>query len=136
MKAILTPLLLFICHWAFAQVAINTTGNEPAPSAMLDVSSTNKGLLMPRLTTAQRQSIPSPDPGLLVYDTDRETIYLFNGQKWKPMMTATESTAPLVSRQVQGAKFLSRFGTSADMHENVAVISAPEDTAQGLTCGA
>jgi hypothetical protein len=38
---------VFICQLAVAQVAINTTGNNPAPSAMLDVSSTNKGLLMP-----------------------------------------------------------------------------------------
>jgi hypothetical protein len=136
MKFILTTLLFFICQLAVAQVAINTTGNNPAPSAMLDVSSTNKGLLMPRMKSAQRNAIQSPDKGLLVFDTDRETIYYFNGHKWRPMMTAAESSATLVSRQVQGAKNLSGFGTSADMYENYAVIGAPNDSAKGVTGGA
>ena len=39
---------------AFAQVAISTDGFQPAASAMLDVTSTSKGMLVPRMTTAQR----------------------------------------------------------------------------------
>jgi hypothetical protein len=119
-----------------AQVAVNITGNNPASSAMLDVSSTNKGMLMPRMTSAQRKAILSPEKGLLVFDTDRETIYFFNGIKWKPMMTATESTAPMISRTPEGGKSHSEFGASVDIYDNYVVVGAPSDSAQGVTGGA
>lgn len=55
-----------------AQVGINTT--TPDASAALDIVSTNKGVLIPRVTTAQRLAIATPAPGLLVYDTDLKCI--------------------------------------------------------------
>ena len=136
MKYILSSLLFFICQLATAQVAINTTGNNPAPSAMLDVSSANKGMLLPRMNSTQRKAIQAPEKGLIVFDTDRETIYFYDGQKWKPMMTATEATAPLASRQPQGGKLFSGFGTSADIYENFAVVGAPSDSVKGVDGGA
>src|SRR5690349_13015706 len=53
---------------ARAQVGIGTTA--PAPSAVLDLTSTNQGLLIPRLTQAQRTAISAPAVGLLVYQSD------------------------------------------------------------------
>jgi len=50
--------------------SINATGTAPDASAMLDVQSTTKGILVPRMSTAQKLAIPSPARGLLVYDTD------------------------------------------------------------------
>lgn len=70
----LTLSLLLFCVYqtAFTQgVGINTT---PDPSAMLDVSSTDKGMLVPRMTTAQRLAIPSPAESLLVFDTDHPVL--------------------------------------------------------------
>ena len=49
-------------------VAINGTGAIAAASAMLDISSTTSGLLIPRMTTAERNIIGAPATGLLVYD--------------------------------------------------------------------
>src|SRR5215216_3898799 len=98
-KLIHLMIFCFAVLYGSSQVAINNNGNNPATTSMLDVSSTTKGMLIPRMTSAQRKAITNPEIGLLVYDIDRQTIYLFEGQKWKPMMTATESTAPLVSRQ-------------------------------------
>ena len=67
-----------------AQVGINSTGAAPASSAMLDITSTTKGLLIPRMTTVQRTSgIASPATGLLVYDTNLNNIYVFDGSGWK-----------------------------------------------------
>lgn len=51
-------------------------------SAMLDVKSVSKGLLIPRLTTAQRNGILSPALGLLVYDTNLNCFYHWNGTSW------------------------------------------------------
>jgi trimeric autotransporter adhesin len=66
-----------------AQVAINTNNSNPDPSAMLDVKSTTSGLLVPRMTQAQRTAIVSPAAGLLVYQTDNPSgFYYYNGGGW------------------------------------------------------
>lgn len=64
---------------SYAQVAINANGNPPNTSAMLDVSSTAKGLLIPSMTTAQRTTIDTPANGLLVYDTNTGSFWYYNG---------------------------------------------------------
>lgn len=61
-----------------SQVAINTDGSAPDNSAMLDVKSTTKGLLMPRMTLAQRNAIVNPMNGLLIYQNDNSPGYYYN----------------------------------------------------------
>ncbi|MBL7103010.1 MAG: hypothetical protein ISS18_01650 [Bacteroidales bacterium] len=51
-------------------------------SAMLDVKSLNKGLLIPRMTSAQRDAITTPATGLLVYITTDNNFYYFDGADW------------------------------------------------------
>lgn len=65
--------------------------NNPAPhaSALLDLTSTNKGLLTPRMTSAQRTGIASPATGLLVFDTTIGAFYFFNGTAWVPLSSGT-----------------------------------------------
>ena len=58
-------------------VAINPTGAAPDSSAMLDVNATNKGQLMPRMTTQQRDAIVSPAIGLWIFNTDCK-VYNYN----------------------------------------------------------
>lgn len=60
-----------------SQVAINTDGTAPAASAMLDVKSSEKGMLIPRMSTAQREAIASPSQGLLVYDITTATFWYY-----------------------------------------------------------
>ncbi len=59
-------------------VGINTTGAAADTSAILDVSSTTKGLLVPRMTAAQRAAIVLPATGLVVYQTDGTTGLYWN----------------------------------------------------------
>lgn len=61
-------------------MGINT--NTPDNSAILEISSTDKGLLIPRMTTSQRMDIPAPATGLLVYDLTAKTFFVFN-DGWK-----------------------------------------------------
>jgi uncharacterized protein (TIGR02145 family) len=66
-----------------AQVSVNTFGMAADSSAILDISSTSKGVLMPRMTATQRESIVSPAPGLLVYQTDSLSgYYNFQDSSW------------------------------------------------------
>lgn len=75
--------LFFTAFYINAQnVAINNDGTSAATSAMLDVKSTTKGFMMPRMTSAQRGAIVSPTLGLLVFDTDTKTIWAYNGSSW------------------------------------------------------
>jgi Beta-propeller repeat len=73
-----------------AQVAINADGSAPNASAMLDVSSTNKGFLPPRMTNDQIKAIPSPPEGMLAYDTDFKCLRLFTGTQWQCQQAANE----------------------------------------------
>jgi hypothetical protein len=83
-------LLLGIQSYAQTGVAINTTGAEPDNSAMLDVSSTEKGILIPRLTEEQRTAITTPAKGLLVYQNDgTEGFYYFDGTAWTRLASGT-----------------------------------------------
>lgn len=67
-----------------AQVAINTDGSAADASAMLEVKSSNKGLLIPRLTTMQRNTLATiAVAGLMVYDTNLSRFFFFNGTTWE-----------------------------------------------------
>ncbi|MDO9593913.1 MAG: hypothetical protein Q7J19_02855 [Lutibacter sp.] len=57
----------------FAQVGIGTT--NPDGSAMLDIQSNAKGVLIPRMTTSDRTTILTPANGLLVFDTDTKSLW-------------------------------------------------------------
>lgn len=70
--------LLFFSANLVAQIAINTTATNPDASAMLDVDSNNKGVLIPRMSTSERNAIPSPADGLLVFDTTEDAFFFYN----------------------------------------------------------
>jgi len=91
MKALSACLFFFIISTAtvFSQVGIGTV--TPEVSAMLDVSSTTKGMLTPRMTTAQRLVITTPADGLMVYDTDLKSFFHYNSSvsSWNVINSAT-----------------------------------------------
>lgn len=68
--------------------------NAPDSSAILDLNSTNKGVLVPRMTATQRKSIAQPARGLLVYQTDSASGFYVNDgipaiPKWRPIQDAS-----------------------------------------------
>jgi len=71
-----------------AQIGIGTT--VPDATAILDITSTAKGILAPRMTTAQRTAITTPAQGLLVYDTDLKLFYYFSSPSgWLPLLNSS-----------------------------------------------
>ncbi|HEX8332428.1 MAG TPA: glycosyl hydrolase family 28-related protein [Segetibacter sp.] len=71
-----------ISHSILAQVSINNNGKAPDSSAMLDITSTNKGFLPPRMSHAAILAIKSPAVGLTVYDSTLKKTVFFNGTEW------------------------------------------------------
>lgn len=67
-----------------AQVGIGTT--NPEASSILDIQSTNRGFLLPRLTTTQRDAISLPATGLLIYNTST-SVFNFYNSGWKDFMS-------------------------------------------------
>ncbi len=92
--AVLTTLLVVLSLGLFAQVGINNDDSDPDGSAMLDVKSTDKGMLVPRMTTAQRTAISSPATGLLVFDSTTGGFWFYNGAVWEDLSSTIGSTGP------------------------------------------
>ena len=82
-------LCLFLTYNASAQVGINTDNSDPDASAMLDVKSTNKGVLIPRMSSTDRQQILEPAVGLMVYDFTAQAFYYFNGVGWLELLSGS-----------------------------------------------
>jgi len=98
-------LLALLVYWlqvlpVFSQVGINATGNNPHSSAMLDVAAdgaTKGGLLIPRMTTAERNSIASPANSLLIFNTTTNCFEWWdaNASTWVSMSCGcTPPSAP------------------------------------------
>lgn len=93
-KVIFLILSLLVSNSAlFAQVSINNNYSQPDPSAMLDVNSASKGMLIPRMTLAGINAIVNPADGLLVYCTDCGTegkgaVAIYMAGAWYTMNTS------------------------------------------------
>jgi len=77
-------------------VGINATGNAPDGSAILDVSSTTKGFLAPRMTTNDIRAIANPADGLQVYSTTDGKLYIFvaSVRLWREVSFGTGVLVP------------------------------------------
>jgi hypothetical protein len=91
--------LSVFCLVAFAtqaQVGIGTA--SPVASAQLEVTSTTKGMLAPRMTAIQRVSISSPATSLLVYQTDAPVgYYYYTGSSWTRLVTSGDVVTPALT---------------------------------------
>lgn len=89
LKSLLTFLAIMCATQTFAQFGFNSTGATPDNSAMVDISSDSKGVLVPRMTTKQRTTIVSPATGLLVFDSDLKAFYYYDGTVWTAINSGT-----------------------------------------------
>jgi len=89
--------LLFSFFLSTAQNNVGIGTTSPSACALLDLTSTNKGFLFPRMTYSQRIAIGSLTPGLLVYQTNavglfQSGIYFYDGTQWKRIARSDEIT--------------------------------------------
>lgn len=126
-------LLMVVITARSQSVAINTDGSQPNPKAVLDVKSNNKGVLLPRMGSQQRQAIATgpEDVGLLVFDTDDNCLYIFTGASWYPVPFANGKSVYPVNHVAPDGQSDEGFGTSVSIDGNYAAIGAPEDGVPG-----
>ena len=89
-----TVLTIFSFSGYSQNVAINVTGNPPDNSAMLDITATGKGMLIPRMAWASKPG--TPVEGLLIYSTDGdgtngEGFYYYDGGAWVQLFSGSQS---------------------------------------------
>lgn len=90
-------IIVFACKAGAQSLAINTDGSTAAANALLDVKSTTKGILIPRMSKTERNAIAAPETGLLVFQDAPDSIgfYFFGGSKWL-WLTSADNTDTLV----------------------------------------
>lgn len=95
----------------YAQVGIGTL--TPNASAMLDVESTTKGLLTPRMTSAERTAISNPANGLLVYDTTENAFYFYKSATWTKLDSKVRDNYKLIKSATDLSAELTAGGGSS-----------------------
>ena len=106
----------------FGKIGIGTI--TPDATALMDMTSTNKGLLLPRMTSAQRKAISNPAPGLLVFDADKQLLYMHNGDQWIPF-AISDNTSPTPVSHTIPTNEAAELGDAVDVDGIWAVIGAP-----------
>lgn len=83
------------------QVSINNS--TPNTSSILDITSTTRGFLQPRLTTTQRDAISTPATGLSVYNTTTNFPNYYDGTAWRQVVSKTLADATYLTTEVDGS---------------------------------
>jgi hypothetical protein len=108
MKKLLLLISLYIAtavSESYGQVAISEDGSPPDNSAILDLQSANKGLLIPRIDFNNRPDPPAP--GLLIYVTENgpygnNALYFFDGNTWRKLIVANDVPSIVIGDHIQG----------------------------------
>ncbi len=95
-KLFLMVIILLAGYTLTAQVAVTSDGSSADPSAMLEVKSNDKGILIPRMTQAQIEAITNPADGLTVYNTDDCKFYVYRdcSSNWVEIAFGTGTITP------------------------------------------
>lgn len=94
-KLYLLNLVLWLAAATYAQNNVGIGTNTPDPSSLLQLESTNKGFIAPRMTTAQRTAIAAPANGLLVYDITADCFFYYTtANGWVSLCQLSGPTGP------------------------------------------
>ena len=131
--------LLFTVSVAHAQsVAINTDGSVADASAILDVKSTAKGMLIPRMDLNARNLIGTPATGLIIYQTDNTPgFYFYNGSVWS-LMQDQLGNHTMTQNLIAGNNYISKTGSAhgIKMLDNGTVSIKAKNIISGFTVDA
>ncbi len=89
-KQLVLAILMAITVTGFSQVSVNTTGEKADSSAILDVNSSTKGVLIPRMNSSQMADVSNPADGLMIYNTDDNAFYFYDENQWKKIGEAAK----------------------------------------------
>jgi hypothetical protein len=123
---------LFLCAvvftiGAFAQnVGINSDGSAPNASAQLDVKSTDKGFLPPRMSSEERDAIASPAAGLVIYNASSNKHEFYDGTKWYSFTSGPAAIAPTgmaYYSKTTSVNLFSNYGFNSWLYSNAVAVN-------------
>jgi hypothetical protein len=136
-KILVIALVILLAQTIYSQgVAINASGAPASSNAMLDVLSTNKGVMIPRMTSAQRKAIPvtANDNGLLVFDKERQRLYMYDGNKWIPFAMEVNNVITGQGSTVNpNYESTPQYAYATAVDGQYAVIGCPRDSLNGIS---
>lgn len=136
-KAIFISILIITVSFSAseAQVSINDDGTPPDPDAMLEIKSSDKGLLIPRLNAANRPA--SPPAGMMIYQTDGSSgFYYYDGSGWVKVGDAADDYwLPATGSDIRFPYgiALGTYSTTADYRINAQNYSAGKSAVRGVS---
>ena len=123
-KLVPAALIIMLCIGLFSttrlvaqNVSVNNTGAPPDASAILDVNAPGKGLLIPRMTKAERPATPAQ--GLMIYQTDdKPGFYFYKVSAWTRVMDSTNTSGGTIIPFSSGTAITFNFqiNTPGDNH--------------------
>lgn len=119
-------LLLTILHLFYTVTTAQNVGigtSTPSNSAKLDISSTNSGILIPRMSSTERTAIANPVKGLMVFDNEKNLFMYWDGLQWKSLVTGNSSTGTQ-KLLASGDAGTTRLGRGASISGNTAAVAA------------
>lgn len=130
--------LAWLSFWVSTSTLAQNVGigtATPHSSAALEISSTTKGTLITSMTTTQRKAIANPATGLLVFDINKKTIYLYDGNQWLPMLYSSYDKNSPVMTAPANLPDNALFGYKVAIDGDYAIVGVPRANA-GLTLDA
>jgi uncharacterized protein (TIGR02145 family) len=141
MKKSLLSIALLLSGFSFVYgqaVSINTDGSAPNASSILDVKSTTSGVLLPRMTTTQRDAIANPATGLIIYNTTLSCLQINTGlpatPAWNCLGPSGSSTQPVVGSLVCGSAVFTPASFTGDL-TYAGLLSVPYTGGNGAAYG-
>ncbi len=145
---ILSILITLTIKVSVSQVSINTDGSQPAASSMLDVTSSNKGFLMPRMTFEQRNAIVSPAEGLMVFCTNCGTngaLSIYSDGAWRLLFPCITPVSTAASHTILSGQIVwhwnlpagvsgSKWNTSNNYESAIDMGTSTAKTESGIEC--
>lgn len=127
---VLPAVILTVGKIASQSVGVGTT--TPHASALLDVQSTTKGAALPTMTTAQRKAIAGAKAGLLVFDIDKNSLFMYDGERWQALLfSSSEGALPPIERAASDGASSDFFGSNVSISGDYAVVGAPNADVDG-----
>ena len=113
--AIIFVLVFSICASAQTGVAINSTGAAADTDAILDITSSTKGVLLPRVANHTSLTPDSgSDLGLVVYNTTTKTYWFWDGNEWQELQTTLGGNVGYIQNQVASTQTIGNFRISGE----------------------